>query len=449
MILRTPNLNQKICKPAPKIQSESNDLQTRSKDPIWIKRFANPLQRSNLNQKIRKPAPKIQSESKDSQTRSKDPIWIKRFANPLQRSNLNQKIRKPSPKFQSESKDSQTRSKDPIWIKRFANPLQSSSLNQKIRKPAPKIQSESKDSQTRSKDPIWIKRFANPLQRSDLNQKICKDFRSSDQNQMIHEPAPKFQSESKDLQTCSKDPIWIKKFANPLQRSNLNQKIRKPAPKIQSESKDSQTLSKDPIWIKRFACSKVPIWIKRIAKPLQSSEQIKIICEPSFQIGTSEHISQIFQFVKWFTLWSSDLIQMIRDTRSAWSASKQRIILRCYGSTDLEFQKALFHPSLRAFYKRCRNLKTNGSCELLFFLLENRLSWMIEVTSLNQSEWFERKWLTQLNRFALFTTLSVLAWLSSFVGLKLKSSGKIWCLQIKCSYFHSDDNCFPRRRYPT
>ncbi len=74
-----------IHKPAPKFRSESNDSQTRSEVPIWIKWFTNPLRSSDLNQMIHKPAPKFRSESNDSQTRSEVPIWIKWFANPLWR----------------------------------------------------------------------------------------------------------------------------------------------------------------------------------------------------------------------------------------------------------------------------------------------------------------------------------------------------------------------------
>ncbi len=165
------------------------------------------LQSPNLKQIICKPAPKSRSKSYDSQSA------------PKFRSESNDLL---YAKFWSKSNDSRIRSKVPIWIKWFA-----------IRK----VWSKSNDSRTHSKVPIWIKWFTNPLQSPDLNQMICY-MRSSDLNQMIHESAPKFQSESNDSRYA---------------KSDLNQMIHEPTPKFRSESNDSQIRSKVLIWIKWFA----------------------------------------------------------------------------------------------------------------------------------------------------------------------------------------------------
>ncbi len=143
---------------------------------------------------------------------------------------------------------------------------------------------------TRFEVPIWIKWFT---------------LWSPDLNQMIHD-------------TRFEVPIWIKWFT-----------IH--ALKFRSESNDSHF--EDPIWIKWFTIHalkfrsesndshfEVPIWIKW------------------FTIHTLKSRSESND--SRYTLWRPNLNQMICDTRFNWSASKQWIILRPNGLTDLEFQKA-------------------------------------------------------------------------------------------------------------
>ncbi len=108
-MLQSSNLNQNICEPVPiwikrfVNPHRSTDLNQMinnlcSKVPIWIKRFVNPYRseskdlwtRTDLNQKICEPAPKYWSESNDSRS-------------VLQSSDLNQKICEPAPKFWSKS----------------------------------------------------------------------------------------------------------------------------------------------------------------------------------------------------------------------------------------------------------------------------------------------------------------------------------------------------------
>ncbi len=144
----------KIHKSAPKFRSKPNYIRSElrspdlnqminnlcSKVPIWIKTFVNPYR----------------SESKDLWTRTEVPIWIKWFMICAQ---------------------------VPIWIKRFVNPHRSTDLNQMIHDLCSKV-------------PIWIKRFVNPHRSTDLNQMIHDLCSSSDLNQKICKPAPKFWSKS-------------------------------------------------------------------------------------------------------------------------------------------------------------------------------------------------------------------------------------------------------------
>ncbi len=102
--LRSPDLNQKIHEPDPKFHSKSNDSQTGSEVPLWIKRFTNPLRSSDLNQKIHKPSFHIGTLER----RSWIVQFVKWYANPLQSSDLNQKIHKlriHAPKLRSKLND--------------------------------------------------------------------------------------------------------------------------------------------------------------------------------------------------------------------------------------------------------------------------------------------------------------------------------------------------------
>ncbi len=117
-MLRSPDLNEKICEPAPKSRYESKDLQS-------------VLRCSDLNEKISEPTPKFRSKSIDSW--SVVPIWIMicepsfqigtseresfNCASPLQSPNLNQMIHELV-KLQSKSNHLWTCS-IPIWIKWF------------------------------------------------------------------------------------------------------------------------------------------------------------------------------------------------------------------------------------------------------------------------------------------------------------------------------------------
>ncbi len=153
-----------------------------------------------------------------------------------------------------------------------------------------------------------------------------------------------------------------------------------------------------------FKVIKLPIWIKWLARPHQSPDLKQMIGKPASNDSRSALCS-----INLNPLWCSDLYQMIHVMRSEWSASKLWIILWRNGLTDSEFRKASFHSSL--------NIQALSEF-LNEWLFLNRLNWLIEVTSSNQSEQFQHKWLTQFNRFVcssafhvfghVYTTLSVL-----------------------------------------
>ncbi len=63
-------------------------------------------------------------------------------------------------------------------------------------------------------------------------------------------------------------------------------------------------------------------------------------------------------WMKWLMLWSPDLNQMICNTQSDWSASKQRISLRHNGLTDLEFQSTIVGGACTELHHSDRNLRT-------------------------------------------------------------------------------------------
>ncbi len=83
-------------------------------------------------------------------------------------------------------------------------------------------------------------------------------LRSSNLNQKIHEPAPKFKSESKDSWTRSEVQIWIKRFTNWIM-------IREPSFQIRTRNADrviwfrSELRSAD---VSRNRSDEVPIYIK-------------------------------------------------------------------------------------------------------------------------------------------------------------------------------------------
>ncbi len=64
-----------------------------------------------------------------------------------------------------------------------------------------------------------------------------------------------------------------------------------------------------------------------------------------------------------------------------------------------------------------------------------------EVTNLNQPERFQRKWLSQLNRFFCSSCL--------YDTVSLEISKKKYDIYKENIYISISNNCFPRQRHPT